>query len=100
MKSWVPLLLNAHELIKTRRREASIFFFPSENALNLWGLLIRRLVTKAIDLLSSLAAMLDRRCSECKIGSQVGVILFSIITMLSGAGHWQIHTLIHRRLTS
>jgi hypothetical protein len=46
-----------------------------------------------------LAAILDRRCAEGKIYGQVGVILFSIIAMLSGARSYRrIHALIRARL--
>jgi hypothetical protein len=52
-----------------------------------------------IDLASCLAAIPDRRRAEGKIYSQVGVILFSIIAMLSGARSYrQIHALIRARL--
>lgn len=52
-----------------------------------------------IDLASCLAAIPDRRRAEGKIYGQVGVVLFSIIAMLSGARSYrQIHTLIKRRL--
>ena len=53
-----------------------------------------------IDLTSCLAAIPDRRRAEGKIYSQVGVILFSIIAMLSGARSYrQIHALIRTRLS-
>ena len=53
-----------------------------------------------IDLASCLAAIPDRRRAEGKIYSQVGVILFSIIAMLSGARSYrQIHALIRTRLS-
>ena len=52
-----------------------------------------------IDLASCLAAIPDRRRAEGKIYSQVGVILFSVIAMLSGARSYrQIHALIRARL--
>src|SRR5208282_1277659 len=52
-----------------------------------------------IDLASCLAAIPDRRRAEGKMYGQVGVVLFSIIAMLSGARSYrQIHTLIKRRL--
>ena len=52
-----------------------------------------------IDLASCLAAIPDRRRAEGKIYGQVGVVLFSVIAMLSGARSYrQIHTLIKRRL--
>ena len=52
-----------------------------------------------IDLASCLALIPDRRRAEGKMYSQVGVILFSIIAMLSGARSYrQIHMLIHKRL--
>lgn len=52
-----------------------------------------------IDLASCLAAIPDRRRAEGKMYGQVGVILFAIIAMLSGARSYrQIHTLIKRRL--
>ena len=52
-----------------------------------------------IDLASCLAAIPDSRRAEGKIYGQVGVILFSIIAMLSGARSYrQIHTLIRARL--
>ncbi len=54
----------------------------------------------AIDLASCLAAIPDRRRTEGKIYNQAGVILFSIIAMLSGARSYrQIHTLIRIRLS-
>ncbi len=53
-----------------------------------------------IDLASCLAAIPDRRRAEGKIYSQVGVILFSIIAMLSGARSYrQIQALIRARLS-
>ena len=53
-----------------------------------------------IDLASCLAAIPDRRRAEGKIYGQVGVILFSIIAILSGARSYrQIHTLIRTRLS-
>jgi hypothetical protein len=56
-------------------------------------------MTLTIDLASCLATIPDRRRAEGKIYSQVGVILFSIVAMLSGARSYrQIHTLIKRRL--
>lgn len=56
-------------------------------------------MTLTIDLASCLATIPDRRRAEGKIYSQVGVILFSIVAMLSGARSYrQIHTLIERRL--
>jgi hypothetical protein len=52
-----------------------------------------------IDLASCLAAIPDPRRAEGKIYGQAGVILFSIIAMLSGARSYrQIHTLIRARL--
>ena len=52
-----------------------------------------------IDLACCLADIPDRRRAEGKMYGQVGVILFSIIAMLSGARSYrQIHTLIDRRL--
>src|SRR3954464_909134 len=51
------------------------------------------------DLLTCLAAIPDRRRAEGKIYGQAGVILFSILAMVSGARSYrQIHTLIDRRL--
>ena len=51
------------------------------------------------DLASCLASIPDRRRAEGKMYGQVGVILFSIIAMLSGARSYrQIHALIDRRL--
>ena len=51
------------------------------------------------DLLTCLAAIPDRRRAEGKMYGQVGVILFSILAMVSGARSYrQIHTLIDRRL--
>ena len=48
---------------------------------------------------SCLADIPDRRRAEGKMYGQVGVIMFSIIAMLSGARSYrQIHTLIDRRL--
>ncbi|MEP0258278.1 MAG: transposase family protein [Nisaea sp.] len=56
-------------------------------------------MTPAIDLVSCLAAIPDRRRAEGKMYGQVGVILFSIIAMLSGARSYrQIHALIAARL--
>jgi hypothetical protein len=53
-----------------------------------------------IDLASCLATIPDRRRAEGKMYGQAGVILFSVIAMLSGARSYrQIHTLIHKRLT-
>ncbi|WP_159730139.1 transposase family protein [Methylosinus sp. Ce-a6] len=52
-----------------------------------------------VDLASRLAAIPDRRRAEGKIYNQVGVILFSIIAMLSGARSYrQIHALVRARL--
>lgn len=52
-----------------------------------------------IDLATCLAAIPDRRRPEGKMYSQVGVILFSIIAMVSGARSYrQIHALIKQRL--
>src|SRR5215218_492668 len=51
------------------------------------------------DLLTCLAAIPDRRRAEGKLYGQAGVILFSILAMVSGARSYrQIHTLIDRRL--
>src|SRR5947209_19225625 len=51
------------------------------------------------DLLTCLTAIPDRRRAEGKMYGQAGVILFSILAMLSGARSYrQIHTLIDRRL--
>jgi hypothetical protein len=56
-------------------------------------------MTPTIDLASCLATIPDRRRAEGKMYSQVGVILFSIIAMLSGARSYrQIHALIDQRL--
>lgn len=56
-------------------------------------------MSPGIDLASCLATIPDRRRAEGKMYSQVGVILFSIIAMLSGARSYrQIHALIHQRL--
>ena len=56
-------------------------------------------MTPAIDLASCLATIPDRRRAEGKMYGQAGVILFSIIAMLSGARSYrQIHALIHTRL--
>lgn len=56
-------------------------------------------MTLTIDLACCLATIPDRRRAEGKIYSQVGVILFSIVAMLSGARSYrQIHTLIKQRL--
>src|SRR6266567_5451870 len=56
-------------------------------------------MTPAIDLASCLAAIPDRRRAEGKMYGQVGVILFWIIAMLSGARSYrQIHALIANRL--
>src|SRR5436305_15206959 len=50
------------------------------------------------DLLTCLATIPDRRRAEGKMYGQAGVILFSILAMVSGAGSYrQIHTLIDRR---
>ena len=52
-----------------------------------------------IDLTTCLATIPDRRRAEGKMYSQVGVILFSIILMVSGARSYrQIHALIKTRL--
>ena len=51
------------------------------------------------DLLTCLATIPDRRRAEGKMYGQAGVILFSILAMLSGARSYrQIYTLIDRRL--
>src|SRR3954467_16004375 len=51
------------------------------------------------DLLTCLATIPDRRRAEGKIYGQAGVILFSILAMVSGARSYrQIHTLMDRRL--
>ena len=51
------------------------------------------------DLLTCLAPIPDRRRAEGKIYGQAGVILFSILAMVSGARSYrQIHTLMDRRL--
>src|SRR4051794_41569023 len=51
------------------------------------------------DLLTCLSAIPDRRRAEGKMYGQAGVILFSILAMVSGARSYrQIHTLIDRRL--
>src|SRR4051812_50035020 len=51
------------------------------------------------DLLTCLAAIPDRRRAEGKMYGQAGVILFSILAMVSGARSYrQIHTVIDRRL--
>src|SRR3954452_5271527 len=51
------------------------------------------------DLLTCRATIPDRRRAEGKIYGQAGVILFSILAMVSGARSYrQIHTLIDRRL--
>ena len=56
-------------------------------------------MSTAIDLVTCLATIPDRRRAEGKMYNQVGVILFSIIAMLSGARSYrQIHALIHSRL--
>lgn len=56
-------------------------------------------MSHAIDLASCLATIPDRRRAEGKMYNQVGVILFAIIAMLSGARSYrQIHALIHQRL--
>ena len=52
-----------------------------------------------MDLLTCLTAIPDRRRAEGKMYGQAGVILFSILAMVSGARSYrQIHTLIDRRL--
>ena len=57
-------------------------------------------MTPTIDLASGLAAIPDRHHAEGKICGQAGVILFSIVAMLSGAlSHRQIHALIQKRLS-
>ena len=54
---------------------------------------------RAVDLASCLSAIPDRRRAQGKICSQVGVILFAIVAMLSGARYYrQIHALIDHRL--
>src|SRR4051794_32935963 len=51
------------------------------------------------DLLTCLTAIPDRRRAEGKMYGQAGVILFSILAMVSGARSYrQIHALIDRRL--
>src|SRR4051812_50060187 len=51
------------------------------------------------DLLTCLATIPDRRRAEGKMYGQAGVILFSILAMVSGARSYrQIHTLMDRRL--
>ena len=56
-------------------------------------------MTPAIYLVSCLATIPDRRRAEGKMYGQVGMILFSIIAMLSGARFYrQFHALIHTRL--
>ena len=56
-------------------------------------------MTSPIDLASCLATIPDRRRAEGKIYGQAGVVLFSIIAMLSGARSYrQIHALIQQRL--
>lgn len=56
-------------------------------------------MTTALDLVSCLALIPDRRRREGRMYSQVGVIVFSLIALLSGARSYrQIHTLIQRRL--
>src|SRR3954465_15759412 len=51
------------------------------------------------DLLTCLAAIPDRRRAEGKIYGQVGVILFSILAMVSGArSDRQTHPVMDRRL--
>src|SRR4051812_50189693 len=58
----------------------------------------RRLLTTT-DLLTCLTAIPDRRRAEGKMYGQAGVILFSILAMVSGARSYrQIHTVIDRRL--
>ena len=55
-------------------------------------------MTTALDLVSCLALIPDRRRREGRMYSQVGVIVFSLIALLSGARSYrQIHTLIQRR---
>jgi len=57
-------------------------------------------MTSTIDLAFCLATIPDRRRAEGKMYGQVGVILFAIIAMLSGARSYrQIHALIHKRLS-
>jgi len=52
-----------------------------------------------MDLLTCLSALPDRRRAEGKMYGQAGVILFSILAMVSGARSYrQIHALIDRRL--
>ncbi len=52
-----------------------------------------------IDLATCLAAIPDRRRAEGKMYSQAGVILFSILALLSGARSYrQVHMLIRARL--
>src|SRR4029078_6817876 len=51
------------------------------------------------DLLTCLTAIPDRRRAEGKMYGQAGVMLFSILAMVSGARSYrQIHTVIDRRL--
>lgn len=57
-------------------------------------------MSPSVDLAPCLATIPDRRRAEGKMYGQVGVILFSIIAMLSGARSYrQIHALIDQRLT-
>src|SRR4051812_50225894 len=59
----------------------------------IWRLLM------TMDLLTCLATIPDRRRAEGKRYGQAGVILFSILAMVSGARSYrQIHTVIDRRL--
>jgi DDE_Tnp_1-associated len=56
-------------------------------------------MTMPIELASCFATVPDRRRAEGKMYGQIGVILISIIAMLSGARSYrQIHALIHKRL--
>src|SRR3954452_10443530 len=76
-----------------------VFPFPSGVRSESMGsnLIWRLLMTT--DLLTCLATIPDRRRAEGKMYGQAGVILFSILAMVSGARSYrQIHTLIDRRL--
>jgi hypothetical protein len=77
-----------------------IFAFHVGKCLNLWeATRIGGCPMTTIDLASCLAAIPDRRRAERKIYSQVGVILFSIIAMLSGA-RWPCCTEVSKGATA
>src|SRR3954449_8460789 len=76
-----------------------VFPFPSGVRSESMGSNPTRRLLMTTDLLTCLATIPDRRRAEGKMYGQAGVILFSILAMVSGARSYrQIHTLIDRRL--